>query len=195
MAEETAVAEEETEEATEAATATETEAETAETKDEPDYKALARKNDNKAKALAKRAEAAEKRLAEREDEDKSEQEKALEAARKEAADAARSEVTGAVRKKLLRAEVKALAAGKFADPDDAVKLLDVDDEDAFDEDGEVQVDALKTALDALLEAKPHLAAGAKTPGDSDAGKGSGAGKSYEEMSVEEHHNRIRRHRE
>jgi len=167
-----------------------------EPKPEPgDWQAQARRHEREAKAARKRAEAAEKALQERQDADKSEQEKALDQARKEAADEARSEITGQVRGKLLKAEIKALAAGTFADPDDAHRLLDLEDEDIFNDDGDIQTDALKSALEDLLERKPHLKAdppnGRKPSGDADAGKGKGA-KDLESQSVEDHLKRIQK---
>jgi hypothetical protein len=126
-----------------------------------------------------------------------EQEKALEQARKEAAEEARGELTKELRKERLQSAVARTAAGKFADVDDAIKLLDLDDDDIFDEDGKVNADNLKSALDDLLDRKPHLAAspiGKKPAGDADAGKGSGGAKSLEDMSVEEHLAAIRRHK-
>lgn len=141
----------------------------------------------------KAREAAEKALQERTDADKSEQEKALDQARKEAADTARQEITGQVRGKLLKAEIKALAAGKFADPDDAHKLLDLEDDDIFTDDGDIQTDALQSALDELLERKPHLKAGppngGKPSGDADAGKGTRA-QDLESIGVAGHLKRI-----
>jgi hypothetical protein len=54
----------------------------------------------------------------------------------------------------------------------------------------VQTDALKTALEDLLQRKPHLQAangdGRRGKGDPDAGKGAGGSKSMEDMTVEEH---------
>ena len=167
-------------------------------KNEPDWKRESRKHERRAKESQARADAAEKRLKELEDADKTEHEKALEQARKEAADSARAEVTEKTRTRVLKAEIKELAAGKFADPEDAIKLLDLDQDDIFDDEGEVQTTALKEALDDLLERKPHLAAGSGSgggAGDSDRGKGKGAGKDLEDMSVEEHFQRQRRHKD
>jgi len=57
--------------------------------------------------------------------------------------------------RIIRAEIRALAAGRFADPADAVVFLDPADFDV-DADGEVDRDAIGEALDALLAKKPHL---------------------------------------
>lgn len=166
-------------------TETETETETeesesettdTETEETEDWKAHSRKHEREAKKARREAEDLRKQLAEREEAGKSEQEKALEKARQEAADAAKAEVTGAMRKRILHAEIRAQAAGKFADPDDAIRLLDLDDEDVFDDKGDVKSADLSKALDGLLERKPHLKANGHRPsGSSDAGKGKGGG--------------------
>lgn len=57
--------------------------------------------------------------------------------------------------KLATAEVRAAAADKFADPSDAVGLLDP--AKFVSEDGEVDSQAISTAVADLLTKKPHLA--------------------------------------
>lgn len=57
--------------------------------------------------------------------------------------------------RIVRAEIRALAANRFADPADAVVFLDPADFDV-DADGEVDRDDIASALDALLAKKPHL---------------------------------------
>lgn len=95
----------------------------------------------------------------------SEQEKAVEAARREA----RAEATKAFNTRLLQAEVRATAAGKLADPEDAIRFLDLD-EFAVDDDGKTDQKAITKALDELVKAKPYLAASATRPtGDADQG--------------------------
>ena len=66
--------------------------------------------------------------------------------------------------RILRAEVRAAAAGRFADPEDALAFLDLSQFEV-DEDGAVEGDDIRAALDDLLARKPHLAAqgGARTP--------------------------------
>lgn len=66
--------------------------------------------------------------------------------------------------RILRAEVRAAAAGRFADPEDAVAFLDLSQFDV-DEDGAVDGDEIRAALDDVLARKPHLAArgGIRTP--------------------------------
>lgn len=67
--------------------------------------------------------------------------------------------------RVLRAEIKAAAVGKLADPADAYKFLDLESLDADD------TDAIAQAVDALLEAKPYLAAkpGSRFQGTGDGG--------------------------
>ena len=160
-----------------------------------DWKNQARRHEREAKAARERAEAAEARVKELEEAGQTEHEKALAQAREEAAAETRQEVTGQVREKLLKAEIRALAAGTFADPDDAHRLLDLEDDDIFNDDGDIQTDALQSALDELLERKPHLRAappnGGKPAGDADAGKGKGA-KDLESQTVEDHLKRIQK---
>lgn len=79
------------------------------------------------------------------------------------ADAAR-EAQDKANLRIVRSEVKALAASKFADPADAVALLLANDQLSkfdVDDDGNVDEDEINEALDELLEKKPHLAATAK----------------------------------
>jgi len=59
------------------------------------------------------------------------------------------------------AKVEALAAGRFADPQDAVDALAAGT--FTTEQGGIDTDAIKTALDDLLTRKPHWAAGAGGP--------------------------------
>lgn len=58
--------------------------------------------------------------------------------------------------RIVRSEIKALAAESFADPADAVLNLDVTDYEV-DDDGNVDEARLKSDLAALLKRKPHLA--------------------------------------
>jgi len=175
----------------------EAKAEQPEATEDTDWKAYARKHERLSKKASKQVEDLQAELAKAKEATQTEQEKALEQARKEAAEEARGELTKELRKERLQSAVARTAAGKFADVDDAIKLLDLDDDDIFDEDGKVNADNLKSALDDLLDRKPHLAAspiGKKPAGDADAGKGSGGAKSLEDMSVEEHLAAIRRHK-
>ena len=110
----------------------------------------------------------------------SEQEKAIDKARKEAAEAARAEVTSEYQSKVLQSEIRAQAAGKFANPALAVRLLDLDATDAFGNDGEVDATVIASAIDEFLAADGNEGLRAGSPnggrpvGSVDAGKGSAA---------------------
>lgn len=58
--------------------------------------------------------------------------------------------------RIIRAEVKALAADLFADPADAPLYLNLSDYDVSD-DGDVDADEILADLKTLLQQKPHLA--------------------------------------
>lgn len=95
-----------------------------------------------------RAELARK-VAEFEDRDRSELEKAQAKAERQA-ELATKAVARAV-----KAEVRALAVGKFADASDATDVLMRDPQKYVDADGEIDTDAIDTDLADLLERKPH----------------------------------------
>ncbi|MFD7465163.1 hypothetical protein [Streptomyces tendae] len=59
------------------------------------------------------------------------------------------------RQRAVRSEVRALAAASFADPDDAAGALDLDD--FINDAGDIDELAIRSALDSLLERKPHWA--------------------------------------
>ncbi|MCW2904918.1 MAG: hypothetical protein JWO67_7183 [Streptosporangiaceae bacterium] len=89
-----------------------------------------------------------KKLAEFEDADKSEKDRlADKAARAE-------ERMGVLQQRVVKAEVRALAAEEFADPTDAAAFLDLSK--YAGDDGEIDGDAIASDLADLLEAKPHL---------------------------------------
>jgi len=69
----------------------------------------------------------------------------------------------AFRQRAVRAEVRALAAAEFADPDDAHAFLDLDS--FVGDDGEIDTDGIRKGLADLLKRKPHLArdAGPRAP--------------------------------
>lgn len=110
------------------------------------------------------------RLEKLEADSKSDTEKAIEAARKEAADEAVKKERERTNKLLLTAEVRAAAAGKVADKEDAVRLLDLG-EFKVNEDGSIDQEAISKAIDKLVEAKPYLAGGdpKKPNGSGDGG--------------------------
>jgi hypothetical protein len=67
-----------------------------------------------------------------------------------------SEVLGKANARILRSEIRALAADVFADPQDAVLNLNLDDYEVDDE-GSVPERRIKADLADLLKRKPHLA--------------------------------------
>lgn len=75
----------------------------------------------------------------------------------EAKRAATAEATAKANARILKAEIRAAAAGKLADPADALRLLDVDDFEVSD-DGEVDADEIAAAIADLIKSKPYLAA-------------------------------------
>ncbi|HEY7429252.1 MAG TPA: hypothetical protein VH641_00810 [Streptosporangiaceae bacterium] len=87
---------------------------------------------------------------------RTEQEKAVAAARGEG----KAEAQAAANDRLLRAEIRAAAAGKLADPGDAVRLLDLS-QFTVGEDGEIDGNAIEAAIGQLVKDKPYLAADAK----------------------------------
>jgi hypothetical protein len=109
------------------------------------WKRMSRENEARAKANADAA----KRLAEIEDAAKSESEKLA-----EKLTAAEDRVKAATAM-AVAARVEAMAAGRFADPQDAVDALGGD---FLDDSGKIDATAIAAALDALLERKPHWAA-------------------------------------
>lgn len=122
------------------------------------------------RAADARAKELEDKLAKFEDANKSETERAIEKARKDADEAARAEVTTAYEMRLVKADVRTRAAGKLADPGDAVQFLDLD-ELAKSEEGPDRDKAIDAAIAELVKSKPYLATGAKPagPGDPDGG--------------------------
>lgn len=86
----------------------------------------------------------------------SDNEKAIEAARAEA----RTEALQTANGRLLRAGVLTAAAGKLNDPEDAVRMLDLE-QFSVDDDGNVDTKPIVKAIDELVKSKPYLGAGAK----------------------------------
>jgi hypothetical protein len=62
-----------------------------------------------------------------------------------------------INRRVLRADIKAAATGKLADPTDALSLLNLDQFEA-DADGEFDQEEIAEAIDDLITRKPHLAA-------------------------------------
>lgn len=106
-----------------------------------------------------------------ESKDKSPDEQAIEAARREAEAAALARAN----ERILRSEIKAAAAGKLADPEDAFRYLDLADFEV-DESGNVDATEIVDAIHELLERKPYLSAqGGRVTLDTGRGKDPAAG--------------------
>lgn len=101
-------------------------------------------------------------------EGQTEQEKAVEKARKDADTAARTDERQRWATRILHAELKAAAGGRFADPADALRLVDLEGITVAD-DGTVDDKAITKRLEDLLEAKPYLAAGSNGAGTAGGG--------------------------
>ena len=69
---------------------------------------------------------------------------------------AAAEATAKANARIVRAEVKALAAETFADAADAAPFLDLSQYEV-DDNGDVDADQIRDDLKALLQRKPHLA--------------------------------------
>jgi biotin carboxyl carrier protein len=109
------------------------------------WKSLSRQNE-------KQLRAAQTELEKSREASMSEQEKAVAAAKAEGA----ADATKATNERLVKAEVRAAAAGKLADPSIAVRLLDLS-EFEVDANGDVDGKAIGKAIDALVKQYPALA--------------------------------------
>lgn len=107
---------------------------------------IARKQEDRAKQNSDKA----KRLDDLEAASASELEKAVKAARAEE----RAALTLDYHKRIVAAELKAAAGARFEDPNDAVIYIDTSS--LISEDGDVDSDAVKAAIDKLLTDKPYL---------------------------------------
>lgn len=115
--------------------------------------------ERKARADAeKAAKALQKRLDDIEALNMTEQDRAVAAARAEGM----AEAQRAASERILRTELRAAATGKLADPSDALAHIDLSTIDVSD-DGTVDTDAIASAIDALVAAKPYLAGATPTP--------------------------------
>ncbi|GHJ01609.1 hypothetical protein TPA0906_34740 [Streptomyces olivaceus] len=70
---------------------------------------------------------------------------------------AEAKALGRANERIVRAEVKAAAAGKLADPGDAYRFLDLSQFEV-DDDGNVDADEVADAIEDLIKSKPYLAA-------------------------------------
>ncbi len=86
-------------------------------------------------------------------------------------------------RRVLRAEIKAAATGKLADPTDALALLKLDQFEA-DADGEFDEEEIAEAIDDLLTRKPHLAATRSGGRRFEGGADQGARKSVDKLITE-----------
>jgi hypothetical protein len=127
-----------------------------------------------------------------------EQERAIATARTEAADEARNEVLGTVNQRLFAAELKVAASaaiptadGKhirladpslLTDPEVALRLLGLG-EIPVTESGDINTEAISTAVAALVTAKPYLAASA-TPAPGSADQGTRPGPSSKDLATQ-----------
>lgn len=123
-----------------------------------------------------RAEREKRRAAEgklRKGAEKKDDEQDLESVRRQAEEAA----TAKANARIVRSEIRAAAAGKLADPKDALTFLDLDQFEV-DENGEVDSDEVADAISDLLEKKPYLAAATakRFQGTGDGGAARKAGK-------------------
>lgn len=86
--------------------------------------------------------------------------------------------------RIVRAEAKAAATGKLADPSDALTFLDLTKFEV-DADGNVDVEELTDAIDELIKKKPYLAAqGKRFEGGADGGTRKGSAKSIDDEIAE-----------
>jgi hypothetical protein len=128
--------------------------ETSASPDGTDWKRESRKHERQAKQLRAELEALKANPP-------APDEAALEAARAAGRREAEAELGGQLAAVRLELEVLRAASGRFADPADALRLLDPTH--LLDAAGQVDTARLAQALDQLLEAKPYLAAGTSTP--------------------------------
>ena len=81
----------------------------------------------------------------------------------------KDEALSAANQRILKAEIRAAAAGKLNDPTDALAYLDLSSFEV-DDDGNVDSEAIGSALGDLITRKPYLAAqGGRFQGDADGG--------------------------
>lgn len=99
---------------------------------------------------------------------------------------AESDALAKANARIVKAEVRAAAAGKLADPADALNFIDLT-EFEVGEDGDVDQDDIAEAIDDLLRRKPYLAAqgGTKSPKPdrSQGAKGKGTGTAAQQFAA------------
>lgn len=80
----------------------------------------------------------------------------------------KDEALAVANERILKAEVRAAAAAKLADPADALKFLDLSSFEV-DDDGAVDGAVIATAIEDLVKSKPYLAAQGSGWGSADQG--------------------------
>lgn len=176
---------------------------------EDDWKSKSRKNETRAKKAERERDELRETLKKREEDNQTEQEKAIAKAREEARTEALTEAEKERRGDRLEVGVTRLAAKgitvgegekakqvRFLDADDALLRVErgisrgtIDGEDIYDEEGKVKTDALTEALVEIATANPHLVGEGTRPkpgGDPDTGKGDPADSDLESLSPEDH---------
>lgn len=97
-----------------------------------------------------------------------------------------AEALGKANERILKAEIRAAAAGKLADPTDALLYVDLASFEVGD-NGDVDQAAITAAIDGLVTNKPYLAAqgGARFQGSADGGaRNESPGKSMKDQIAE-----------
>jgi len=133
---------------------------------------------NARRVAEKAAKTAQAELEKLRNEGQSEAEKAIAKAKAEGS----AEALSVANARVLKAEVKALAATKLADAADAVHFLDLS-EFEVSEDGEVDSKAISKAIDRLVKEKPYLASDAPRSTGSADGGARGGSKSPPDMNA------------
>lgn len=96
----------------------------------------------------------------------------------------KDEALAAANARILKAEVRAAAAGKLNDPADALAHIDLTSFEVG-EDGDVDTDAIGSAISDLISKKPYLAAqGGRFQGSADGGARNDTKKSTAELAAE-----------
>lgn len=111
--------------------------------------------------------------------------KEAEHAKAQEAQKIRDEALNAANQRILKAEIRAAAAGKLADPTDALQFIDLSALEVG-ADGDVDATAISALIDNLVKAKPYLAAqGKRFEGGADGGaRNESPGVSIEERIAE-----------
>ncbi len=117
----------------------------------------------------------------------------LDAIRAEAAEEAKAAARAEVLAERVSDRIEVLAAKRFKDSDDALAHLTRNYEpDDFLDGGKVDVEAIKEALDELLEAKPYLAVPAQGEAKRFKGSGDGGAKPTKQPRPGSHHEALSR---